>query len=77
MKRFDTFFEQKRSEVRKQRQEIQLVLAKKPATITEIAKKSGLPKGLIVWNIMGLLKWGTVEVTGEENHELVYTLKEL
>lgn len=77
MKRFDTFFEQKRSEVRKQRQEIQLVLAKEPATITEIAKTSGLPKDLIVWNIMGLLKWGTVEVTGEENRELVYTLKEL
>jgi predicted transcriptional regulator len=77
LNRFAPFFEQKRSEVRKQRQEIQLVLSKGPATVTEIAKRSGLQKNLIVWNLMGLLKWGTIEVTGEENHELVYSLKEL
>jgi len=26
---------------------------------------------------MGLLKWGKVEVVGEEHHELIYRLKEV
>ncbi len=76
MKRFEPFFEQKRSDIRKQRQEIQLILSKGSATVSDIAGKSELEKDLIVWNLMALLKWGKVEIAGEENHELVYRLKE-
>ena len=77
MKRFAPFFEQKRSEIRKQRQTIQLLLAKGPATVTQLAEKTEYEKDLLVWNLMGLLKWGKVEVVGEEHHELLYGLKEV
>ncbi|MDF1539849.1 MAG: hypothetical protein P1Q69_13195 [Candidatus Thorarchaeota archaeon] len=77
MKHFAPFFEQKRSEIRKQRQGIQLTLKDGPASVTQIAKKTDFEKDLIVWNLIGLLKWGKIEVVGEENHELVYGLKEV
>ncbi len=63
--------------IRNQRQTIQLILAKGPATVSTLAKKTEFPKDLLVWNLMGLLKWGKVAVVGEENHELVYGLKEV
>ncbi|OLS21755.1 MAG: hypothetical protein ThorAB25_26510, partial [Candidatus Thorarchaeota archaeon AB_25] len=34
-------------------------------------------KDLVVWNLMGMLRWGEVEVAGEEEHEMVYKLKEV
>lgn len=77
MKRFAPFFEQKRSDIRKQRQEIQLILSKGPDTVTGIASKTEMEKDLIVWNLMGLLKWGKVEIVNEVEHELVYALKEV
>ncbi len=77
MRRFAPFFEQKRSDIRKQRQEIQLVLSKGRDTVSGIAVKTDMEKDLIVWNLIGLLKWGKVEVVDEVDHELVYALKEV
>jgi len=76
MSAFQRFFSQKRGDVRKQRQAIEESLKAGPSTVTKIAEKTGLAKDLIVWNLVGMLKWGAVEVTGEQDHELVYTLKE-
>jgi hypothetical protein len=77
MRRFAPFFEQKRSEIRSQRQKIEFVLAKGPSTVKTIADKTELATDLVVWNLMGLLRWGKIEVAGEEEHELIYKLKEI
>ncbi|NHJ15038.1 MAG: hypothetical protein EAX95_15255 [Candidatus Thorarchaeota archaeon] len=77
MSTFQRFFQQKRGDVRKQRKAIEDVLKAGPATVTKIAETTKMNKDLIVWNLVGMLKWGTVEVTGEESHELLYGLKEV
>ncbi len=76
MREFTQFFEQNRGAVRKQRKSIEDALSSSPATVTELAAKTQLTKKLIVWNLIGMLKWGTVEVKGEHDDELVYALKE-
>jgi hypothetical protein len=77
MRRFAGFFEQKNSEVRKQRKVIKEVLAAGPTTVSQLSAKIDLAPELVVWNLMGMLKWGEVEVSGEQDHELVYTKKEV
>ncbi|MFW9908172.1 MAG: hypothetical protein ACFFEF_06320 [Candidatus Thorarchaeota archaeon] len=77
MKRFAPFFEQKQNEVRNQRQIIQLALSEEPASVSRLAEKTGMAKDLIVWNLMGLLKWGKIVIAGEKNNELIYSLKEV
>ena len=77
MRRFATYFEQKHSDVRKQRKIIKEALTGGATTVASISKKTELSPELIVWNLMGMLKWGDIEVTGEENHELVYAIKEV
>ncbi len=77
MTSFTQFFQQKRGDVRKQRKAIQEALENGPSTVTKLASMLDFPKDLIVWNMMGLMRWGVVEVAGEENHELIYGLKEV
>jgi hypothetical protein len=36
-----------------------------------------MAKDLVVWNLMGMLKWGEVEVAAEEEGELTYIIKEV
>jgi hypothetical protein len=76
-KMFAQYFNQKRGDVRKQRKAIGEVLQGGPASISKIAGATEMEKDLVVWNLMGMLRWGDVEVAGEENHEMVYTLKEV
>jgi len=76
MSMFAKFFSQKRGDVRKQRQAIEEAMKAGAATVSIISEKTGLAKDLIVWNLVGMLKWGNVEVTGERDEELVYSLKE-
>jgi hypothetical protein len=45
-------------------------------TVSSISEKTGLPKDLVVWNLVAMLKWGEVEVASERDEELVYSLKE-
>lgn len=77
MSRFASYFQQKHSEVRQQRDWIADALKAGANTVSEISKKTEMPKDLVVWNLMGMLKWGTIEVAGEENHELQYAVKEV
>jgi len=75
-KMFVSFFNQKRGEVRKQRKVIEDVLAGGPSTVTKISDATGFEKNLVVWNLMGMLRWGVVEVASEAGEELTYVLKE-
>jgi hypothetical protein len=74
---FSRYFTQKRGDVRKQRKAIAEVLSGGPAAISKIAEATQFETDLVVWNLMGMLRWGEVEVASEENHELVYKLKEV
>jgi len=74
---FVEFFSQKRGDVRKQRKAIEEALKGKPSTVSKIAEVTGFEKNLVVWNLMGMLRWGFVEVTSEEGDELTYSLKEV
>jgi predicted transcriptional regulator len=75
-KMFVSFFSQKRGDVRKQRKAIEDALKNGPSTVTRIAEVTGFEKNLVVWNLLGMMRWGIVEVTSEEGEELTYTLKE-
>ncbi|MBN2228435.1 MAG: hypothetical protein JW779_02505 [Candidatus Thorarchaeota archaeon] len=76
-KMFTTFFSQKRGDVRKQRKAIEDILKAGPSTVSKIAEGTGFDKSLVVWNLMGMLRWGVVEVASEEGEELTYVLKEV
>ncbi|MFX1606620.1 MAG: hypothetical protein ACFFDD_12025 [Promethearchaeota archaeon] len=74
---FTTYFTQKRGDIRDQRKAIKDVLKNGPASISKIAESTLYAKDLVVWNLMGMLRWGIVETVGEENHEMVFVLKEV
>ena len=75
-KMFTNFFSQKRGDIRKQRTAIQEVLQAGPSTLSKIAETTGFEKNLVLWNLMGMLRWGFVDVSSEEGEELTYVLKE-
>jgi hypothetical protein len=77
MSQFTTFFYQNHGVVRRQRKAIQDALAEGPATVDKIAEKTKIPKNEVVWNLLGMLRWGKVEVTDEQDHEILYSLKEV
>jgi hypothetical protein len=74
---FGRYFTQKRGDVRKQRKAIEDFLKGGPAAVSKIAEATKFETDLVVWNLMGMLRWGQVEVAGEEEHEMVYVLKEV
>ncbi|MFX1484937.1 MAG: hypothetical protein ACFFCP_17300 [Promethearchaeota archaeon] len=74
---FANYFSQKKGDVRTQRKAIEAVLKNGPASISKIADSTMYAKDLVVWNLMGMLRWGVVEAVGEENHEMVFVLKEV
>ncbi|TFG07806.1 hypothetical protein EU522_00395 [Candidatus Thorarchaeota archaeon] len=76
-KMFTAFFSQKRGDVRKQRKAITEVLQAGPSTVSKISETVGFDKNLVLWNLMGMLRWGEVEVASEEGEELTYVLKEV
>lgn len=73
---FTNFFSQKRGDIRKQRSAIEEVLKAGPSTVSKIAETTGFEKNLVMWNLMGMLRWGFVDVASEEGDELTYVLKE-
>ena len=77
MSEFSRMFNQNGGEVKKNRETILKFLAEGPMTVKDIAQKVELSKPLIVWNLLGLLRWGKVDIIEERDEELVYTLKEL
>ena len=74
---FETFFYQKAGAVRGQREAIEKILTTGPSTVSAIAESTGYGKDLVLWNILGMMRWGTIEVASEEGHELAYVLKEV
>jgi predicted transcriptional regulator len=75
-KMFVSYFSQKRGEVRKQRKAIEDFLKDGPSTVSLISENTGFEKNLVVWNLLGMMRWGVVEVASEEGEELTYKLKE-
>ena len=76
-KLFETFFHQKAGVVRAQREAIEKILSTGPSTVAAIAQSTGFKEDLVLWNILGMMRWGTVDVAGEEGHEIKYALKEV
>jgi thiamine monophosphate kinase len=74
---FGEFFNQKHVDIRQQRQALADELKKGPRKVSMLAEATQLDKKLVMWNLMGMLRWGDVEVSGEEDHELVFTLREV
>ena len=77
MRNFDSFFDQKRGDIHKQREAIEDALRSGHSSVTSIAEATTLSSDLIVWNLMSMMRWGTVEIAGEEHHELLYALREV
>jgi hypothetical protein len=76
MTTFHKYFNQNPTVTYLQRRDIEKILHLGPASVTEIAEKVYYEKQLVVWNLLGMLRWGKVDVVGEKNHELVFALKE-
>ena len=77
MRKYDYYFHQKRGTVRKQRETIKKVLSGGPSTISGIHKSTDLPTDLLLWNLIGMIRWGEIDVVGEDEDELIYGLKEV
>ena len=71
------YFKQNASDIRDQRAAIEKILKVGPSTISSIAETTGYAKDLVFWNILGMLRWGTIEVESEKDDELTYGLKEV
>ncbi|NWF97116.1 MAG: (2Fe-2S)-binding protein [Candidatus Thorarchaeota archaeon] len=76
MSHFASFFEQKRGETRQQRKAIEEAIRQGATTVEHIAEKTKIPKPQVVWNLMGMLRWSVVEISGHSGDELTYRLKE-
>jgi hypothetical protein len=74
---FGEFFNQKQVDIREQRTALKEELKKGPTSVSTLADVTQLEKKLVMWNLLGMLRWGVVEVSGEEEHELVFALKEV
>ena len=77
MRDYDHYFHQKKGDVRKQRESIKKALSAGPSTVSALHKFTKFPKDLLVWNLVGMMRWGEVEVTGEDENELIYSIKEV
>ena len=76
-KLFGEFFNQKKGVVCKDRKALEAALKNGPRSVSTLADTTHLKKDLVMWNLLGMLRWGVVEVSGEEDHELVFALKEV
>jgi predicted transcriptional regulator len=73
---FQKYFDQKRGEVRKQRKAIKEILEAGPKTISAIADTTEFDTQLILWNLLAMMRWKEVVVSGHEDDELIYKLSE-
>ncbi len=71
------YFKQNAGDIRDQRAAIEKILKDAPSTISIIADTTGYAKDLVFWNILAMLRWGTVEVESEKGEELTYKIKEV
>jgi predicted transcriptional regulator len=71
------YFKQNAGDIRDQRAAIEKILKDAPSTISTIAETTGYAKDLVFWNILAMLRWGSVEVESEKGEELTYKIKEV
>jgi len=57
------YFKQNAGDIRDQRAAIEKILNDAPSTISIIAETTGYAKDLVFWNILAMLRWGTVDRT--------------
>jgi hypothetical protein len=77
MTEFTKYFGQNYADVARQRDSILASLKEGPLCVSHICEKAEIPKHILMWNLLGLLRWGEVEISGEENQELVFRLREV
>ncbi len=75
MKHFGDMFYQNKRETEKQRLKIFEVLKGKQLSVSEISSELGLEKPVVLWNLLGMLRWGQVDVL-EGDGELIFVTKE-
>ncbi len=74
---FGKHFKQNRTITLNQRKRIHQILENGPTTVSDISEKVEFGRPVILWNLLSMLRWGEVAVIGENQHELVYGLKEV
>ncbi|MFW9944376.1 MAG: hypothetical protein ACFFB7_05205 [Candidatus Sifarchaeia archaeon] len=77
MTEFTVYFGQNYGDVMAQRKSILNALSDGPVSVSRIAEKAEISKKIAMWNLLALLRWGDVEIAGEEDHELVFALREV
>lgn len=75
MSHFIDFFHQNTHETKEQRNKIHELLKDKELSVSEIASNLNIETPLVLWNLLGMLRWGKVDVL-ERDHELIFTIKE-
>ncbi len=75
MKHYTDFFYQNRRETEKQRTRILGLLKDEKLSVSQIASKLNLDKPLVLWNLLGMLRWGQVDIH-ESEQELIFASKE-
>ena len=76
-KLLEPYFKQNAGAISNQRSAIEKFLKAGPNTISAIAEATGYQKDLILWNLLGMIRWGSIEIASEEGEELTYALKEV
>lgn len=74
---FGKHFKQNQTISLNQRKAIHEILESGPTTVSDISEKVEFGKPVTFWSLLSMLRWGEVAVIGEEQHELVYGLKEV
>ncbi|MGY5875559.1 MAG: hypothetical protein RTU30_07420 [Candidatus Thorarchaeota archaeon] len=74
-KYYRVLFNQRPGDVRKQRKAIGELLSSGPATISELAPQLESSENVVLWNLIAMVRWGSVEIVEERDNELVYRLK--
>lgn len=75
MTEFTMYFDQNYAVVTQQRKSILESLKEGPASVSTISEKTEMDKKVLMWNLLGLLRWGDIEIAGEKHHELVVKLR--
>ncbi|MFX1264725.1 MAG: hypothetical protein ACFFCK_01540 [Promethearchaeota archaeon] len=77
MTEFTMYFGQNYGDVMTQRKSILQALSDGPMSVSRIAENAEISKKIAMWNLLAMLRWGDVEIAGEEHQELVFVLREV
>lgn len=57
---------------KKTRKKIVVALGDEPATIPQLAERTGLAADLVLWHLMGMRKYGELKETGDDGDYALY-----